>query len=98
GQPGVRKSWGRDFDVYLVNNVAATQRLRERCAGRTLERFVYASTSSVYGDAAAIPIREGAAPRPISWDGVPKLAAEHLGFLCQLSSGVLVVAMRSFPV
>ncbi len=98
GQPGVRKSWGRDFDVYLVNNVAATQRLLERCAGRTLERFVYASTSSVYGDAAAIPMREDARPQPISPYGVTKLAAEHLGFLYQVSSGVPVVAMRYFTV
>ena len=52
-QAGVRKSWGRDFQIYTVNNVDATQRLLEACVGRPLERFVYASSSSVYGDAVA---------------------------------------------
>lgn len=97
-QPGVRKSWGRHFDVYVENNVAATQHLLERCAGRTLERLVYASTSSVYGDAADIPMREDARPQPISPYGVTKLAGEHLGFLYQASYGVPVVAMRYFTV
>ncbi len=49
-QAGVRKSWGRDFHVYTVNNVEGTQILLEACAGRPIERLVYASSSSVYGD------------------------------------------------
>jgi hypothetical protein len=39
GQPGVRKSWGREFHVYTVNNVDATQTLLEACVGRPIERF-----------------------------------------------------------
>lgn len=97
-QAGVRKSWGRDFDVYIVNNIAATQRLLEHCAGRPLERVVYASTSSVYGDAATIPMREDARPQPVSPYGVTKLAAEHLCFLYLASHGVPCVAMRYFTV
>jgi len=97
-QAGVRKSWGRDFGVYVVNNVSATQHLLEQCAGRPLERFVYASTSSVYGDAVAIPMREEARPQPVSPYGVTKLAAEHLCFLYQVSYGVPVVAVRYFTV
>ena len=46
--------------------------------GRPLNRFVYASSSSVYGDSAAIPMREDALPQPVSPDGVTKLAAEQL--------------------
>ena len=63
-QAGVRKSWGRDFRVYTVNNVEATQILLEACVGRPLERLVYASSSSVYGDNVALPMTEDALPQP----------------------------------
>ena len=97
-QAGVRKSWGRDFSVYVSNNIAATQRLLEACAGRPLDRFVYASTSSVYGDEAAIPMREDQRLQPVSPYGVSKLAAEHLGHLYHVSHGLPFVALRYFTV
>lgn len=97
-QAGVRKSWGSHFDVYVVNNIGATQRLLEHCTDRPLERFVYASTSSVYGDAADIPMREDTRPQPVSPYGVTKLAAEHLCFLYQASYGVPCCAVRYFTV
>ena len=97
-QAGVRKSWGRDFNVYVSNNIAATQRLLEACAGRSLERFVYASTSSVYGDEASIPMREDARLQPVSPYGVSKLAAEHLGHLYHVNHGLPFVALRYFTV
>ena len=97
-QAGVRKSWGRDFNVYVNNNIAATQRLLEACAGRSLERFVYASTSSVYGDEASIPMREDARLQPVSPYGVSKLAAEHLGHLYHVNHGLPFVALRYFTV
>ncbi len=97
-QAGVRKSWGRDFDIYVANNISATQRLLELCAGRSLDRFVYASTSSVYGDEAAIPMREDARLQPLSPYGVSKLAAEHLGHLYHVNHGVPFVALRYFTV
>ena len=97
-QAGVRKSWGRDFNVYVSNNIAAPQRLLEACAGRPLERFVYASTSSVYGDEAAIPMREDQRLQPLSPYGVSKLAAEHLGHLYYVNHGVPFVALRYFTV
>src|SRR3990170_124866 len=65
-QAGVRKSWGRDFAVYTVNNIEATQVLLEACVGQTLERLVYSSSSSVYGDSVAMPMREDALPQPVS--------------------------------
>ncbi len=97
-QAGVRKSWGRDFDIYVANNISATQRLLELSAGRSLARFVYASTSSVYGDEAAIPMREDARLQPVSPYGVSKLAAEHLGHLYHVNHGVPFVALRYFTV
>lgn len=97
-QAGVRKSWGKDFDVYVNNNIAATQRLLEACAGRRLDRFVYASTSSVYGDEATIPMREDQRLQPVSPYGVSKLAAEHLGHLYHVNHGLPFVALRYFTV
>jgi UDP-glucose 4-epimerase len=97
-QAGVRKSWGTDFKIYSVNNVDATQILLEACVGRPIERVVYASSSSVYGDAAAIPMREDARPQPLSPYGVTKLAAEHLCMLYHANHGVRTCAMRYFTV
>ena len=97
-QAGVRKSWGRDFTVYTVNNVDATQRLLEACVGRKIERFVHASSSSVYGDRVSIPMREDALPQPVSPYGVTKMAAEQLGYLYHVNYGLPVVAMRYFTV
>jgi nucleoside-diphosphate-sugar epimerase len=97
-QAGVRKSWGKDFTTYTVNNVDATQRLLEACVGRPLVRFVHASSSSVYGDRAPIPMREDALPQPVSPYGVTKMAAEQLGYLYFANYGVPVVAMRYFTV
>jgi UDP-glucose 4-epimerase len=97
-QAGVRKSWGSDFAIYTANNIEATQRLLEACTTHRLERFVYASSSSVYGDAVAIPMREDAMPQPVSPYGVSKLAAEHLCSLYHVNYGVPCVSLRYFTV
>jgi UDP-glucose 4-epimerase len=97
-QAGVRKSWGRDFDVYTVNNIEATQVLLEACVHQPLERLVYASSSSVYGDDVALPMREDALPQPISPYGVSKLAAEQLCYLYHFNYGVPAVSLRYFTV
>jgi UDP-glucose 4-epimerase len=97
-QAGVRKSWGRDFDVYTRNNVEATQHLLEASVGQPLERFVYASSSSVYGDHAPLPMREDTYLQPLSPYGVSKLAAEHLASLYCENHGVPAVSLRYFTV
>jgi nucleoside-diphosphate-sugar epimerase len=97
-QAGVRKSWGRDFSVYIRNNVEATQLLLEAAVPLALERFVYASSSSVYGDEAAVPMREDARLQPVSPYGVTKLAAEHLCHLYWVTQGVPAVSLRYFTV
>jgi nucleoside-diphosphate-sugar epimerase len=97
-QAGVRKSWGKDFAVYTTNNVEASQILLEACVGRPLTRFVYASSSSVYGDRVAIPMREDALPQPVSPYGVTKLAAEQLCYLYYVNFGLPTTAMRYFTV
>lgn len=97
-QAGVRKSWGRDFAIYTTNNVEATQVLLEACAQVKLNRFVYASSSSVYGDEAPLPMREDALPQPVSPYGVTKLAAEQLCYLYHVNYGVPTVSLRYFTV
>ena len=97
-QAGVRRSWGTDFSVYTACNVDATQVLLEACVGQALERLVYASSSSVYGDGVAIPMREDDRPRPVSPYGVTKLAAEHLCHLYWTNCQVPTVALRYFTV
>ena len=97
--PGVRSSWGAEFQPYLDHNVRATQHLLECAVGlRHLRRIVYASSSSVYGDAAALPLGEDAVPQPVSPYGVTKLAAEHLCRLYAVTSGVPTVSLRYFTV
>src|SRR5262249_11430296 len=97
-QPGVRASWGREFSTYTQHNVLATQRLLARYQSAKLERLVYASSSSVYGDAESYPTRETALPRPYSPYGVTKLAGEHLALLYGRNFGMPVAALRYFTV
>lgn len=97
-QAGVRASWGSSFDVYARDNVIATQRLLEAAKNARIEKLVYASSSSIYGDAEAFPTPETALPRPVSPYGVTKLAAEHLCHLYWRNYGVPTVALRYFTV
>jgi UDP-glucose 4-epimerase len=98
-QAGVRSSWGCEFDTYTQNNILATQRLLESCRDRShLRRVVYASSSSVYGNACTLPLHESATPHPISPYGVTKLAAEHLCSLYHVNFGVPTVSLRYFTV
>lgn len=96
-QPGVRASWGA-FTSYFEHNVLATQRLLEAARGADVQRFVYASSSSVYGNAPNYPTREIDMPRPHSPYGVTKLAGEHLVRLYGENWGVPTVALRYFTV
>ncbi len=99
GQPGVRPSWGKNFDVYLDCNIRATQRLLEAARSSTrLLRVVYASSSSVYGETRDLPLKEESLPRPYSPYGVTKLAAEHLCLLYHANYGLPVTALRYFTV
>ena len=97
-QPGVRASWGRQFETYARDNVLATQRLLEAVKDQPLKKFIYASSSSVYGDAEAFPTSESILPRPVSPYGVTKLAAEHLVQLYWRNYGVPTVSLRYFTV
>src|SRR5438128_1225055 len=97
-QPGVRASWGQTFDAYVDSNVTALQRLLEASVAASLERFVFASSSSVYGDAECLPTSEDAHLRPVSPYGATKVLGENLCRLYHLSYGLPTVALRYFTV
>ncbi len=98
-QAGVRASWGSGFHAYTERNITATQILLEAARQAPgLRRLVYASTSSVYGDAERFPTSEQVPPQPVSPYGITKLAAERLCFLYQRNFGVPVTALRYFTV
>ncbi len=97
-QAGVRRSWGAEFQIYTGLNIDATQRLLEACVGKPIERLVYTSSSSVYGDEVKIPMVETALPQPVSPYGVTKLAAEQLCYLYYFNYRVPTVSLRYFTV
>ena len=98
-QTGVRSSWGGDFRDYTENNIMATQKLLEASKNsRSLSKFIFASSSSVYGDADELPVRETTPANPMSPYGVSKLAAEKLCLLYRKNYGVPAIALRFFTV
>ena len=97
GQPGVRASFGPDFEHYVRRNVHASGRLFE-AAARHGARVVFASSSSIYGDAETYPTREDAPPQPISPYGVTKLCVEHLAYAHARTAGLEAVGVRYFTV
>lgn len=97
GMPGVRSSWGPEFEAYTANNILATQKLLEACRGKQLNKFIFASTSSVYGEKHGA-VSELAFARPLSPYGVSKLSAEHLCKVYQKSERLPLVILRYFTV
>lgn len=97
-QAGVRQSWGTTFFHYVRDNVIASQRLLEALKERHPVKFVYASSSSIYGDSERQPTSEYATPRPVSPYGATKLAVEHLCHIYFRNYGVQTVSLRYFTV
>ncbi|ERN41554.1 nucleoside-diphosphate-sugar epimerase [Rubidibacter lacunae KORDI 51-2] len=97
-QAGVRASWGQGFRDYTERNINATQVILEAAKTSSLQRLVYASTSSVYGNAETMPTPETICPQPVSPYGITKLAAERMCWLYQRNFDVPVTALRYFTV
>nr|MDZ8058532.1 GDP-mannose 4,6-dehydratase [Nostoc sp. EkiNYC01] len=98
-QAGVRASWGKAFANYTERNINATQVLLEAAKdAKNLTRLVFASSSSVYGDAETLPTHEAICPQPVSPYGITKLAAEFLCGLYHKNFGVPCVSLRYFTV
>ena len=98
-QAGVRASWGDGFRQYTERNINATQIILEAAKETpSLQRMVFASTSSVYGNAETMPTPETLCPQPVSPYGITKLAAERLCWLYHQNFNVPVTALRYFTV
>jgi UDP-glucose 4-epimerase len=98
-QAGVRASWGQSFSYYTERNINATQIILEAAKeSKSLKRLVFASTSSIYGDAETLPTSELIAPQPVSPYGITKLAAEYLCRLYYQNFQVPVTILRYFSV
>lgn len=98
-QAGVRSSWGENFRQYTERNINATQVILEAAKGaksKALQRLVFASTSSVYGDAETLPTPESICPQPVSPYGITKLAAERMCQLYWQNFQVPVTMLRYF--
>ena len=98
-QPGVRASWGKEFVIYVKNNISVTQKILESLKNNTtLKKFVLASSSSVYGNQSSIMNEETSLTRPVSPYGVTKLAAENLANLYFKNYKIPTVSLRYFTV
>lgn len=95
--PGVRSSWGKDFNKYVDYNILATQKLLEAAKHSFIEKMIYASSSSIYGRTYGKTV-ENQLPAPFSPYGVTKLAGEHLCSLYHANYEVPTVALRYFTV
>jgi len=96
GQPGAR-SFGHVFPDYLWRNILATQRVFEAAVAAGAP-VVWASSSSVYGDAERFPTSEDVVPRPNNPYGVTKLSCEHLHDTYERLFGLRAVGLRYFTV
>ncbi len=97
-QPGVRTSWGKNFDIYVKDNIILTQRILESLRNFKGKRLIFASSSSVYGDSPFLPFKEDGPLAPFSPYGVTKLACENLCHLYHKNFSVDLVILRYFTV
>ncbi|CAG9620281.1 NAD-dependent epimerase/dehydratase family protein [Sutcliffiella rhizosphaerae] len=95
--PGVRSSWGAEFSPYVYHNILMTQRLLEAAKDKAIHRFIYISTSSIYGEKTGM-VTERAFPKPLSPYGITKLSGEHLCRVYEKSYDIPLVILRYFTV
>jgi UDP-glucuronate 4-epimerase len=92
---GLMRSW-TDLDLYVSCNLLATNRLIEAAIRAKVGRFVFASTSSVYGREAVGD--EDRALEPVSPYGITKLAGEKLVLAHVEAAGLPAVIIRYFSI
>lgn len=98
-QPGVRASWGNQFDTYVKDNILATQKILESAKeSKSLQKIVMASSSSIYGEQEGVMIEDVTVPKPNSPYGATKLASENLGLIYSSNYDLPITSLRYFTV
>jgi len=96
-QPGARASWGKGFTTYVKNNISVTQKILESLKNNTtLKKFIFASSSSVYGNQSSIMNEDTSLTKPVSPYGVTKLASENLVNLYFKNYEIPIISLRYF--
>ncbi|MBS4540062.1 NAD-dependent epimerase/dehydratase family protein [Clostridium sp. D2Q-11] len=94
--PGVNYCSEVNFDEYIKYNIVATQRILEAIKNKGVKKFIYASSSTVYGETGILPMSEITNPRPISLYGVSKLAGESLATYYGNGYDIDIINLRFF--
>ncbi|HWO43614.1 MAG TPA: NAD-dependent epimerase/dehydratase family protein, partial [Candidatus Eisenbacteria bacterium] len=81
-----------------ATNLVGTLNLLEAARRNGVRRIVYASSAAVYGDTIELPVREEAAPRPLSPYAADKLAGEHYLLFYAREYGLAATAFRFFNI
>ncbi len=97
-QSGVFKSWGKNFNIYVNNNLLTTQLLLETLIKYPKKKLIFASSSSIYGNTNKYPMREDNLLNPISPYGLTKLSCEKMIELYNYSYGINYLSLRFFTV
>ena len=98
GRAGVRPSV-QDPELYLDTNVKGTFHLLEAAKNAGVGRFIFASSSSVYGASKEVPFCESQAlSQTLSPYAATKLAGEHLSSNYSYLYGLRVICLRFFTV
>jgi len=98
-QPGVRSSWGPQFENYVKENILVTQRILEYAkAANSFKKIIMASSSSVYGEQEGKMNEENTITKPVSPYGVTKLAAENLCRIYAENFNLPITMLRYFTV
>lgn len=96
-QTNARGGWGKDYDLYQKNNVLATKKLLDACKGKDIRKFIFASSSSVYGNA-PYPTKEDNPLSPLSPYAKTKVEAENLCLKAQQEFSLPLTILRYFTV
>ncbi len=97
-RPGVRLSLAEPLPYFQIN-VEGTAALLQACRNSSVERFIFASSSSVYGDSEGIPAVEDVTPlRPLSPYGASKVAGEAVCYTYSRLYDMPILALRFFTV
>jgi len=96
-KPGVRESIS-DPELYFTNNVTTFANFAEECIKSDIKRFIFASSSSVYGNTKGVEFKEEMLLRPISPYAATKVAGEAICSYIHTRKAIPTILLRFFTV